>query len=88
MAKNVLGTDLKNCSTAPKTGYYRTGCCDTGPGDFGVHGVCAKVTAEFLAFSQSMGNAQISIIMSRPLGFGRLFHSIISTKNRQQETRN
>jgi len=56
MAKNVLGTDLKNCSKAPMTGYYRSGCCDTGPGDFGVHVVCARVTAEFLAFSASMGN--------------------------------
>jgi hypothetical protein len=38
------------------TGFYRTGCCDTGPDDPGVHGVCAQVTAEFLAFSRARGN--------------------------------
>ncbi|WP_020468287.1 DUF2237 family protein [Zavarzinella formosa] len=56
MAKNVLGTPLKNCSTNPMTGFYRTGCCDTGAGDDGVHVVCVIVTAEFLAFSRSRGN--------------------------------
>ncbi len=55
-ARNVLGGPLKACSTAPLTGYYRNGCCDTGPGDMGVHVVCAEVTAEFLAFSKSAGN--------------------------------
>jgi uncharacterized protein (DUF2237 family) len=38
------------------TGFYRTGCCDTGPDDTGVHTVCVKVTAEFLEFSKSRGN--------------------------------
>jgi uncharacterized protein len=56
MAKNVLGTTLQPCSTSPMTGYYRNGCCDTGAGDHGVHVVCAIMTAEFLAFSQSCGN--------------------------------
>ncbi len=55
-AKNVLGTALKTCSTAPLTGFYRTGCCDTGADDLGLHVVCAEVTAEFLAFSVSRGN--------------------------------
>ena len=55
-AKNVLGGKLETCSTAPMTGYYRNGCCDTGPGDMGVHVVCAEVTAEFLAFSKAAGN--------------------------------
>lgn len=55
-AKNVLGGPLKACSTAPLTGYFRNGCCDTGPGDMGVHVVCALMTAEFLAFSKSAGN--------------------------------
>ena len=55
-AKNVLGGPLKPCSTAPLTGYYRNGCCDTGPGDMGVHVVCAEVTAAFLAFSKDAGN--------------------------------
>lgn len=54
--KNVLGTELQSCSTEPMTGYYRNGCCDTGPGDLGVHVVCAVMTAEFLKFSASRGN--------------------------------
>ncbi|MDH3753127.1 MAG: DUF2237 domain-containing protein [Acidimicrobiia bacterium] len=56
MAKNVLGTDLQSCSTDPMTGFYRNGCCDTGAGDDGVHTVCARVTAAFLAFSKEVGN--------------------------------
>lgn len=56
MAKNVLGTDLLDCSRDPLTGYYRNGCCDTGAGDVGVHTVCAVMTAEFLAFSKAAGN--------------------------------
>ena len=55
-AKNVLGGPLKSCSTAPLTGYFRNGCCDTGSGDMGVHTVCVRVTAEFLAFSKDAGN--------------------------------
>lgn len=56
MAKNVLGQELQPCGTDPLTGYYRTGCCDTGADDAGVHVVCARVTAEFLDFSQRAGN--------------------------------
>lgn len=56
MAKNVLGTELKACSTDPMTGFYRDGCCNTGSEDAGVHTVCARVTDEFLAFSASRGN--------------------------------
>ena len=56
MAKNVLGTELNDCSHDPLTGYYRNGCCDTGPGDMGVHTVCAIMTAEFLSFSKEAGN--------------------------------
>jgi uncharacterized protein len=56
MAKNVLGTDLEPCGTDPMTGFYRSGCCDTGADDAGVHTVCAVVTEEFLAFSASVGN--------------------------------
>ncbi len=56
MAKNVLGTDLEDCSRDPLTGYYRDGCCNTGPGDMGVHTVCAVVTDEFLEFSKNVGN--------------------------------
>lgn len=55
-AKNVLGTPLETCCLEPRTGFYRTGCCDTGPGDVGLHLVCAEMTAEFLAFSRARGN--------------------------------
>lgn len=56
MPTNVLGGTLKGCCREPLTGYYRDGYCRTGPGDHGVHVVCAVVTAEFLAFSRSRGN--------------------------------
>lgn len=54
--RNVLGGVLEPCSTAPMTGFYRNGCCDTGPEDQGSHTVCAVMTAEFLAFSRARGN--------------------------------
>ena len=38
------------------TGFYRTGCCDTGPDDLGRHTVCIVASAEFLAFSKARGN--------------------------------
>ena len=53
---NVLGEPLETCSTEPMTGFYRNGCCDTGPSDRGMHTVCAVMTAEFLAFSKYLGN--------------------------------
>lgn len=55
-AKNVLGETLQVCSLSPMTGFRRDGCCDTGPQDTGVHVVCAQVSEEFLAFTQSKGN--------------------------------
>ncbi len=54
--KNVLGEPLAECGRDPITGFYRDGCCHTGPDDGGVHTVCARVTAEFLAFSKARGN--------------------------------
>jgi uncharacterized protein (DUF2237 family) len=56
MARNVLGGELESCSTDPMTGFYRTGCCDTGGEDAGVHTVCVRMTAEFLEFSARVGN--------------------------------
>ncbi len=53
---NVLGGQLIACSTDPLTGFYRDGCCNTGPEDAGSHTVCCVVTAAFLAFSKSRGN--------------------------------
>jgi uncharacterized protein (DUF2237 family) len=54
--RNVLGERLIECSLRPLTGFFRTGCCETGPMDLGAHVVCAEMTAEFLAFSKSRGN--------------------------------
>jgi uncharacterized protein (DUF2237 family) len=56
MERNVLGGPLEPCGLDPLTGFYRDGCCRTGPGDFGSHTICAVVTAEFLEFQQSVGN--------------------------------
>ena len=53
---NVLGEKLEECSLDPLTGWYRDGCCNTGPGDIGTHTVCAIVSDEFLEFSKSGGN--------------------------------
>ena len=53
---NVVGGELLPCSTAPMTGFYRNGCCSTGPEDLGSHTVCVVVTAGFLEFSKAAGN--------------------------------
>ncbi len=53
---NVLGGPLETCSLAPRTGFFRDGCCDTGTEDLGSHTVCAVMTADFLAFTKSRGN--------------------------------
>lgn len=55
-ARNVLGEPLQACSESPMTGFYRDGCCNTGPDDLGVHGVCVQVTQEFLEFGRASGN--------------------------------
>ncbi len=54
--RNVLGGPLVTCSREPLTGFFRDGCCRTGPGDAGVHTVCAVMTREFLAFTVRAGN--------------------------------
>ena len=57
---NVVGGDLLPCSESPSpspvTGFYRDGCCATGPEDVGSHTVCSIMTAEFLEFSKLAGN--------------------------------
>lgn len=55
-AKNVLGGELISCSLDPVTGFFRNGCCETGPQDTGIHTVCAVMTADFLEYSKAMGN--------------------------------
>jgi uncharacterized protein (DUF2237 family) len=53
---NVLGSMLESCSYDPITGFYRDGCCATGPEDVGSHTVCVEMTEAFLTFSQARGN--------------------------------
>lgn len=62
-ARNVLGAPLEPCSFDPMTGFFRDGCCNTGPMDHGTHTVCVTVTAEFLQFSFNRGN---DLITPRP----------------------
>lgn len=54
--RNVLGGELDECGMDPVTGFYRDGCCGTGPEDVGSHTVCAVVTAEFLEHQRTIGN--------------------------------
>jgi uncharacterized protein (DUF2237 family) len=56
MERNVLGGPLESCSRDPLTGFYRDGCCRTGPEDLGSHTICAVVSAEFLDYQQRIGN--------------------------------
>ena len=53
---NVVGGELQPCSTEPVTGFFRDGCCATGPDDVGSHTVCAVMTERFLEFSRLAGN--------------------------------
>ena len=55
-AKNVLGGTLKVCSLSPKTGFFRDGCCNTGPEDRGLRMACVVLTEEFLDYSKDQGN--------------------------------
>jgi uncharacterized protein (DUF2237 family) len=53
---NVLGGRLEECGTDPVTGFFRDGCCSSGPEDLGSHTVCAVVTSEFLSYQEYIGN--------------------------------
>jgi len=54
--RNVVGGALEPCGTDPVTGFYRDGCCNTGPDDLGNHTVCAVVTEQFLSHQKAVGN--------------------------------
>jgi uncharacterized protein (DUF2237 family) len=54
--RSVLGTYLEPCGSDPMTGFFRDGCCSTGPEDLGSHTICTVVTAEFLEHQRSIGN--------------------------------
>jgi uncharacterized protein len=58
--RNVLGGELEPCGTDPVTGFFRDGCCNTGPEDIGSHTICAVVTAEFLEHQRQIGNDLIT----------------------------
>ena len=55
-SKNVFGEALEVCGTHPMTGFFRDGCCNTGPMDTGTHTICAIMTEEFLAYTKGRGN--------------------------------
>ena len=57
---NVLGESMASCCYAPITGYFRNGFCHTATTDLGQHTICAQMTAEFLNFSQKVGNDLIT----------------------------
>lgn len=52
----MLGGELEPCGLDPVTGFFRDGCCNTGPDDVGSHTVCAVVTAQFLDHQRGIGN--------------------------------
>lgn len=56
VGRNVFGEPIEPCGLDPVTGFFRDGCCNTGPTDRGRHVVCARMTVEFLEFSARMGN--------------------------------
>jgi uncharacterized protein (DUF2237 family) len=58
--RNVLGNALEVCGRDPLTGFFRDGCCHTGPEDLGSHTICAVVTAEFLEHQLGIGNDLVS----------------------------
>ena len=58
--RNVLGGELEPCGTDPVPGFFRDGCCRTGPEDLGRHTICAVVTAEFIEHQRRIGNDLIT----------------------------
>ncbi len=58
--RNVLGGDLEPCGDDPVTGFFRDGCCRTGPQDLGSHTICAVVTEDFLEHQRGIGNDLIT----------------------------
>ncbi len=54
--RNVISGELEPCGLDPLTGFYRDGCCTSGPEDVGSHTICAVVTSEFLAHQRAIGN--------------------------------
>ena len=57
---NIFNEPLEECSNEPKTGFFRTGCCETDAQDIGTHTVFAIMNKEFLQFSLNQGNDLIT----------------------------
>ena len=57
---NIFNEPIELCSNEPKTGFFRTGCCETDAQDIGTHTVCAIMDKEFLQFSFYQGNDLIT----------------------------
>jgi uncharacterized protein (DUF2237 family) len=68
--KNVFGQPLECCCMSPKTGYFRTGSCETDATDFGIHTVCILATPEFLEYTVSIGNDLVTPVPE--IGFAGL----------------
>ena len=68
--RNVLGGELEPCGTDPITGFFRDGCCRTGPEDRGSHTICAVVTSEFLEHQRRIGNDLITPMPHVPTSLG------------------
>jgi hypothetical protein len=58
--RNVLGGELEPCGNDPLTGFFRDGCCNTGPEDLGSHTICSVMSAEFLEHQRGIGNDLIT----------------------------
>lgn len=56
VVRNVLGSNLRPCSSDPMTGFHRDGYCNCGPEDPGQHLICVEMSSDFLAFSKARGN--------------------------------
>ena len=80
---NVVGGELLPCSLEPMTGFYRDGCCGTGPedasdprvqGDFGEEYVTSDVWTDF----DDEGNAYAMVLDDPGFpdgnGWGMSFH--------------
>lgn len=62
MTKNMKGTKLESCSVNPLTGFNRDGYCSNNFFDGGKHLVCAKMTKEFLDYTENLGNPLRSVV--------------------------
>ena len=69
-ARNVLGSPIETCSMKPMTGFFRNGCCDTGPEDsgqpYGLRGDDRGVPVLFEGGRQRSVDAGAGLWVSRP----------------------